>query len=113
VHQSGGKFSLLEDENSGVSLEASELDPLMNRGQACLVGKLLANIIVLKEFFKPPLLRAWRPMGAVPFHMVGENMFVVEFEYEWDKSRIMEGRPRLFGIWSLSKSLTALHLLLI
>ena len=23
-------------------------------------------------------------------------MFIVEFEHEWDKSRVMEGRPRIF-----------------
>jgi len=50
--------------------------------------------IVPKEFFKGPLIRAWRPMHAVTFQVIGENMFIAEFE--WDKSRIMEGRPWLF-----------------
>jgi hypothetical protein len=30
------------------------------------------------------------------FNVIGENMFVVEFENEWDKSMIMEGWPWLF-----------------
>lgn len=26
----------------------------------------------------------------------GENLFIIEFEYEWDKSRVFEGRPWIF-----------------
>jgi hypothetical protein len=49
-----GKFSLLEEENSGVSLETSEIEPLVSRGKHCLIGKLLADRVVPKEFFKAP-----------------------------------------------------------
>jgi hypothetical protein len=66
-----GKFSLLEDEDIGVSLETSELDPLVNRGKVCIIEKIQADSIVPKEFFKGPLIRAWR-------------------------ARVMEGRPWLF-----------------
>jgi hypothetical protein len=38
-----GKFSTMEDENSGVSLDASEIEPVVHRGKVCLVGKLLAD----------------------------------------------------------------------
>jgi hypothetical protein len=88
-----GKFSLLEEENSSVSLEMSEIEPLVSRGKHCLIGKLLADRVVPKEFFKTPFLRAWHPSGEVFFRVVGENMFVAEFENEWDKSRIIERRP--------------------
>jgi hypothetical protein len=100
-----GKLSLLEEENSGVSLETSEIESLVSRGKHCLIGKLIADKVVPKEFFKAPLLRAWRPSREVFFRVVGENMFVAEFENEWDKSRIMEGRPRLFdgNLVSLAK----------
>jgi hypothetical protein len=32
-------------------------------------------------------------MGISNFRVMGENLFVIEFEYEWDKARLMEGRP--------------------
>jgi hypothetical protein len=32
----------------------------------------------------------------VTFKVIGENMFIVEFELEWDKMRIMDGRSWLF-----------------
>jgi hypothetical protein len=91
-----GKFSLEEKESAGVSLDTPELDPLVKRGRTCLVGKLKSERIVPKEFYKSPLVRAWRPTGSLSFNVIGRNMFVVEFEHEWDKTRIMEGRPWLF-----------------
>jgi hypothetical protein len=91
-----GRFSLNEEEDSGVSLVADEIEPMVNRGRVCLVGKLMAERIVPKEFFKALLIRAWRPMGTVSFQVLGGNLFIAEFEYEWNKARIMEGRPWLF-----------------
>jgi hypothetical protein len=91
-----GKFSLLEDEDTGVSLETSDLDPLVDRGKVFLIGKILADCIVPKEFFKGPLLRAWRTEGSVSFRVIGENLFIAEFEHAWEKARIMKGRPWLF-----------------
>jgi hypothetical protein len=34
-----------------------------------------------KEFIRVPMIRAWK---------------IIEFEYVWDKFRVMEGRPWLF-----------------
>jgi len=41
-------------------MNISELEPLVDRGKACLVGKLLADRIVPKDYFRAPLLRIWR-----------------------------------------------------
>jgi hypothetical protein len=91
-----GKFSLIEDENEGVAMNDSELEPLVHRGQVCLVGKLLVDRIVPKDYFQAPLLRIWRPVGSVSFQVIGGNKFIAEFEEEGDKRRILEGRPWLF-----------------
>jgi len=97
-----GKFSLLEDETSEVSLEASEIEPMVSRGRYCLIGKLLSDRVVSKDFLKAPLRRAWRPAGETVFQAIEDNMFVVEFDNEWDKIRIMEGRPWLFDGYLIS-----------
>lgn len=76
-----GKFSLLEEENVGGSINNHELVYLVTRGHACLVGKLLADHVVPKKFFKAPLIRAWKPMGVVSFRVLGENLFLAYFEY--------------------------------
>jgi hypothetical protein len=91
-----GNFSLLDDEKEGVSLDADDLNPLVHRGKSCLVGKLLVDRIVPKEIFKAPLIRAWKPTGSVSFRVLGDNMFVADFEHDWDKARILEGRLWLF-----------------
>ncbi len=90
-----GNFKL-EEENIGVSIDNVELDPLLSRGQACIVGKILADRVVPMEFFKKPLIRVWQPLGTVSFRSLGENMFIADFEQEVDKVRILEGRPWLF-----------------
>jgi hypothetical protein len=38
-------------------------------------------------------LRAWNPMGYVFFRALNDNMVLIDFEYTWDKARVMEGRP--------------------
>jgi hypothetical protein len=56
-----GKFTLGEEETVGVSLEIPEIDPLLAQGKTCLVGKLVTDRIIPKEFYKAPLTRLWRP----------------------------------------------------
>jgi hypothetical protein len=97
-----GKFSLLEDETSGVSLEDSEIEPMVSRGKYCLIGKLLSDRVVTKDFLKASMKCAWRPAGETVFQAIEDNMFVVEFDNEWDKIRIMEGRPWLFDGYLIS-----------
>jgi hypothetical protein len=97
-----GKFSLREEENVGVSLEAPEVEPLVKRGRSCIVGKLIADRIIPKEYYKDPLTRIWRPMGELMFNVIGENLFIAEFEHGEDKSRILEGRPWIFDGYLVS-----------
>jgi hypothetical protein len=91
-----GKFSLLEEENLGVTVENEELDPLLVRGKVCVVGKILADHVIPKDLFRGPLSRAWRLAGNISFNTLGENLFIVEFDNEWDKARVLEGKPWLF-----------------
>jgi len=97
-----GNFSLREEENVGVSLGAPEVEPLVNRGRSCIVGKLIADRIIPKEYYKDPLTRIWRPLGELMFNVIGENLFVAEFEHGEDKSRILEGRPWIFDGYLVS-----------
>jgi hypothetical protein len=91
-----GKFSLMEEESLGVLVEAEELDPLLVKGKVCAVGKILADRVIPKDSYKGPLSRVWREEGNISFTSLGENLFIVEFDNEWDKARVLEGRPWLF-----------------
>lgn len=72
-----GNFSLFEDE--GVEMEKrnqSMVNPV-NRGQSCLVGKLVAERLVSKEIIKSKLIRVWRPAGTISFKVLRDNLFLI------------------------------------
>jgi hypothetical protein len=89
-------FNLMEVETEEVDAPDAAMEPLVDRGTPCVVGKLLADRTLEKEILKTPLIRAWQPTGWVSFKTLGPNLFLIEFEHEWDKVRIMEGRPWKF-----------------
>jgi hypothetical protein len=53
------KFSLMEEEDEEVIAPEEEVEPVVERGSACVVGKLLADRTVGKDTIRVPLLRAW------------------------------------------------------
>jgi hypothetical protein len=63
----------------------------VSRGKSCLVGKLVADRIVSKEIIKSTLVMGWTPIRFISFKVLGENLFLVDFEYMWDKSSVLEG----------------------
>jgi hypothetical protein len=91
-----GNLSLNEEEVLDVNIQPEAVEGLISRGKFCLVGKLLAERFVGKDVIKRQMIRGWRPEGRVTFKVLGENLFLLEFEKEWDKSRVLEGRPWLF-----------------
>lgn len=58
----------------------------VDRGHACVVGRLLADRTVGKDIVKVLLLHAWQSTGRVSFKTLGPNLFLIDFEHEWDKS---------------------------
>jgi hypothetical protein len=42
------------------------------------------------------MLRAWKTLGSVSFKVLGDNLFLIEFEHAWEKTNMLEGRPWLF-----------------
>lgn len=76
-----GKFSLSEEESVGVDAIESVVDVLESRGQSWLVGKLIANKVVGKESIRSTLIKGWRPTGSLCFKVLGENLFLMDFEH--------------------------------
>jgi hypothetical protein len=60
--------------------------------------------LVSKETIKSKLIRRWRPKSSLSFKILGDNLFLIEFEDLWDKSRVLEGRP-----WDFEGSLFAVE----
>jgi hypothetical protein len=89
-------FHLTEEESVVVAVHEENLEDYNLRGQACLVGKLIAERIVGKDTIRKSIVRWWKPTGSLSFRVLGENLFLIEFENSWDKSRVLEGRPWSF-----------------
>ena len=51
-----GKFTLREDDNPGIVIKEQAFVPLVQRGQACMVGRLLAERTINKEILKTPMI---------------------------------------------------------
>jgi hypothetical protein len=91
-----GKFTLTEVEQDGLEAVEEEVDGISNQGSHCLVGKLISERLIGKDAIRKNMVRNWRLTGSVVFKVLGENLFLLEFELEWDKIRVMEGRPWFF-----------------
>jgi hypothetical protein len=91
-----GNFTLSEREDAEVKIGDDCIEPISCRGQSCLVGKLLADRVVPRDYIRVHMMRAWKTLGAVGFKMLGDNLFLMEFENSWEKINILEGRPWLF-----------------
>ncbi|XP_059429203.1 uncharacterized protein LOC132163020 [Corylus avellana] len=91
-----GKISLSEDEILGVDFHEEAFEGLVQKGQSCLVGKLLSDHVVSKEMIRSKLIRGWKPKGPMAFKVLGENLFLLKFEKNEDKKRVLEGRPWIF-----------------
>jgi hypothetical protein len=49
-----------------------------------------------KDVIRREMIRGWQPTGHLSFKVLGEHLFLLEFEHEWDKTRVLEGRPWIF-----------------
>jgi hypothetical protein len=93
LSQLWGKLSLDEGEIMEVAIQPQSVEGVVSRGKFCLVGKLLTDRFVGKDVIRRTLIRGWRPTGNLSFKVVGENVFIMEFEKEGDKVRVLKGRP--------------------
>jgi hypothetical protein len=93
ISQKWAKFSLSEEEDEEVAVQAIDFQAVTSKGQLCIVGKLIADRYVSMETIKTHLLQWWRPKGTINFKVIGENLFLINFELGRDKKKVLDGRP--------------------
>jgi hypothetical protein len=91
-----GSFSLSDDDGKEMEINTNFMVNPVNRGHYCVVGKLVSEKLVSKEIIKSKLARWWRPTEMISFKVLGDNLFLIEFENLEDKSQVLEGRPWVF-----------------
>jgi hypothetical protein len=67
---------------------------MVRRGTSCLVGRLISDRYVSKEVIKSSLMRGIEVNWKDHFQGGGRNLFIIEFEHDWEKARTLEWRPR-------------------
>ncbi|KAF5475845.1 hypothetical protein F2P56_007609 [Juglans regia] len=65
---------------------------------------IIAEKPINKEAFRNTMIKVWRSEGWVQFTEVGENRFLIEFNKDEDRQRVIKGRP-----WSFDRWLLCLH----
>jgi hypothetical protein len=56
----------------------------------------MADRIIGKDAIKSTLIKGWKPSGMTCFKVLGDNLFLIDFEHSWDKAPVLEGRPWVF-----------------
>uniref|UniRef100_A0A803P998 DUF4283 domain-containing protein n=1 Tax=Cannabis sativa TaxID=3483 RepID=A0A803P998_CANSA len=74
----------LEDDTGGVSQHSRTF---------CLVFRILSPRTIKLEWFEVAMRNAWITRGPLTFSEYGSGMFMVEFHYEGDMRRVLEGQP--------------------
>jgi hypothetical protein len=79
-----------------VDIQLTVVQTVASRGQLCVVGKLFADQNMSKETIKDSVVRWWKPLESITFKVLGDNLFLIEFDDIWDKIKVLEGRPWVF-----------------
>ena len=86
-------LSLSKVEDGELEIQSTVVKEVVQRGQLCIVGKLVSERMISKEIIKNTLMRLWRFKRNFTFKVLAENLFLIEFEVANDKIRVLEGRP--------------------
>jgi hypothetical protein len=91
-----GKLNLTAKERDTLILEDIEDSELAVTNHA-LIGKVLAPNRINLQTIMSAMRPAWGNPRGLEARMVDDNLFIVEFESELDKNRILEGSPWYVG----------------
>jgi hypothetical protein len=89
-------FSLTEEEDEDFVVPKEAMVDLDSKGKRCLVGKLIFDRVIGKETVRSKVTKGWRTEGYTDFKELGDNLFLINFEYESDKWQVLKGQPWVF-----------------
>lgn len=77
---------VIELENEELILDQSSMEEVVNKGENCLLAKLLYTNYYNKKAFQTTMSKVWRISTPIKFHNMGGGLMMVEFEYKQDKN---------------------------
>lgn len=103
-----GKLNLTAKENETLVLEDLEESDLAVVNHA-VIGKVLAPSSLHLQTIMSAMRPAWGNPRGLEARMVGDNLFIAEFESEHDKNRALEGSPWFIGRQSVGRNAVILQ----
>ncbi|XP_042974617.1 uncharacterized protein LOC122306249 [Carya illinoinensis] len=90
-------FHLTEGENDVIQISEDTIKGSNTRGEHCLMALLVYEKGYNRDAFKATMSKVWRLQGCVVFKEVGDNRFIMDFQYQVDKDKVLHGRPWFFN----------------
>ncbi|KAI8032250.1 Uncharacterized protein LOK49_LG01G03918 [Camellia lanceoleosa] len=95
---------LTNDEKAAVVVEEVHTRPVVDRSWLCLVGRLLTHRPFNTEALRTMLVSMWKPSQGMQFKVLGDNLFLFQFNHFVDKKRVFFRGP-----WRFDKQLLLLE----
>ncbi|XP_041009301.1 uncharacterized protein LOC121253336 [Juglans microcarpa x Juglans regia] len=89
-------FSLSDQERAEVEIPQEEVAREVGKGKLCIMVLVIYERMVNKEAFRFTMAKVWSTVGWVQFKEMGHNKFLVEFQLQQDKQKVLQGRPWTF-----------------
>lgn len=87
------KLRVTEEEEVSISLGGECTRAANERGRNCLVMKVLSRKGIMLEALRKNIRMLRKPNKSLQLSVIEEELFLVDFEDERDKRRVMEMRP--------------------
>lgn len=97
------KLSFTEEEDEKIVLASNSTKAAKERGNNCLVMKVLSRRSIALDAIRKNLRMVWKPNKGLQIMEVGEELFIVEFGDEKDKKKVLDMSP-----WNYEKQLILL-----
>ena len=98
------KLKVINEEEVSVNLGRECTRAAKERGKNYLVMKVLSRRGVMLDALRKNIRMLWKPNRSIHISVIEEEMYLVEFDDEWDKRRVMEISP-----WHYEKQLVLLQ----
>ena len=98
------KLTVTDEEEVSVNLGRECTKATKEREKNCLVMKVLSRRGIMLDALRKNIMMLWKPNKSIQISVIEEEMYLVEFDNERDKRRVMEMSP-----WHYEKQLVLLQ----
>ena len=98
------KLTVTNEEEISVNLGKECTRATNERGNNCLVMKVLSRRGIMLDALRKNFRMLWKPNKSIQISLIDEEMYLVEFDDERDKRRVMDMSP-----WHYEKQLVLLQ----